>query len=152
GPFRSRAADHAAGRFTRWRAVDGGGHRRNVGRDLGAGTAPGRDPRTYEWNREHYSSPLRTKLVAPGRSGVGFHIEIQRLRYRRIGTVRSGGYTVSNFERFVAVKPISDVLKAIALDPPAWTRLEPQSVTGDPTPGLEARVHDPLWALARQWQ
>ena len=35
---------------------------------------------------------------------------------------------------------------------PSWTRLEPQSVTGDPRPGLEARVHDPLWLLCRQWQ
>src|ERR687888_2443549 len=35
---------------------------------------------------------------------------------------------------------------------PSWTRLEPQSVTGDPSPGLEARVHDPLWLLCRQWQ
>jgi hypothetical protein len=39
-----------------------------------------------------------------------------------------------------------------ALKPPSWTRLEPQSVTGDPRPGIEARVHDPLWFLARQWQ
>lgn len=38
------------------------------------------------------------------------------------------------------------------LEPPGWTRIEPQSVSGDPTPGLEARVHDPLWLLARQWQ
>jgi hypothetical protein len=38
------------------------------------------------------------------------------------------------------------------LQPPGWTRLEPQSVSGDPTPGLEARLHDPLWLLARQWQ
>ena len=35
---------------------------------------------------------------------------------------------------------------------PSWTRLEPQSVSGDPRPGLEARVHDPLWLLCRQWQ
>jgi hypothetical protein len=41
---------------------------------------------------------------------------------------------------------------AFMLEPPGWTRLEPQSVTGDPTPGLEARVHDPLWLLSRQWQ
>ncbi|GIG06728.1 hypothetical protein Cco03nite_34280 [Catellatospora coxensis] len=37
-------------------------------------------------------------------------------------------------------------------DSPAWTRLEPQSVSGDPAPGLQARVHDPAWLLARQWQ
>lgn len=43
-------------------------------------------------------------------------------------------------------------LRALALGPAAWTRLEPQSVSGDPSPGLEARVHDPLWMLARQWQ
>src|SRR6266702_4506349 len=38
------------------------------------------------------------------------------------------------------------------IEPPAWTRLEPQSVSGDPRPGLEARIHDPLWMLTRQWQ
>jgi hypothetical protein len=59
---------------------------------------------------------------------------------------------MSNFESLVTVKAVPDVLKAIALEPAAWTRLEPQSVTGDPTPGLDARVHDPLWALVRQWQ
>jgi hypothetical protein len=33
----------------------------------------------------------------------------------------------------------------------SWTRLEPR--TRDPLlPGLAARVHDPLWLLARQWQ
>src|ERR1700757_255232 len=37
-------------------------------------------------------------------------------------------------------------------DPPTWTRLEPQSTLGDPRPGVEARVHDPLWLLGRQWQ
>jgi hypothetical protein len=37
-------------------------------------------------------------------------------------------------------------------NPPSWTRLEPQSITGDPRPGIEARVHDPLWMLGRQWQ
>ncbi|MGI8457662.1 MAG: hypothetical protein ACR2LI_06085 [Propionibacteriaceae bacterium] len=36
--------------------------------------------------------------------------------------------------------------------PPSWTRLEPQSTSGDPRPGIEARVHDPLWLLGRQWQ
>ena len=36
--------------------------------------------------------------------------------------------------------------------PPSWTRLEPQGTSGDPRPGVEARVHDPLWMLGRQWQ
>jgi hypothetical protein len=52
--------------------------------------------------------------------------------------------------RVQAVEPA--VSLAFLAEPPAWTRLEPQSVSGDPTPGLEARVHDPLWLLARQWQ
>lgn len=43
-------------------------------------------------------------------------------------------------------------LVAIALGPPGWTRLEPQSVSGDPRPGAEARIADPLWMLGRQWQ
>jgi hypothetical protein len=33
-----------------------------------------------------------------------------------------------------------------------WDRIEPRCRANDPTPGLEARVHDPLWLLARQWQ
>ncbi len=46
----------------------------------------------------------------------------------------------------------SALVPAFLVEPPGWTRLEPQSVSGDPSPGLEARVHDPLWLLARQWQ
>jgi hypothetical protein len=33
-----------------------------------------------------------------------------------------------------------------------WDRIEPRCRVNDPAPGLEARVHDPLWLLARQWQ
>lgn len=50
-------------------------------------------------------------------------------------------------------KPVStSIAAAFLLQPPGWTRLEPQSVSGDPTPGIEARLHDPLWMLTRQWQ
>lgn len=43
--------------------------------------------------------------------------------------------------------------EALALaEPPTHTRLEPQGTTGDPRPGVEARVHDPLWLMGRQWQ
>jgi hypothetical protein len=34
----------------------------------------------------------------------------------------------------------------------SWTRLEPRVRRSDPAVGLEARLHDPLWMLARQWQ
>ncbi|GAB3157553.1 hypothetical protein GCM10027290_58810 [Micromonospora sonneratiae] len=34
----------------------------------------------------------------------------------------------------------------------SWTRLEPGARSDDLAPGLQARVHDPLWLLARQWQ
>jgi hypothetical protein len=37
-------------------------------------------------------------------------------------------------------------------DPPALVRLEPDSTTGDPAPGAEARLADPAWLLGRQWQ
>ena len=37
-------------------------------------------------------------------------------------------------------------------DLPAQVRLEPDSITGDPTPGAEARIGDPAWMLGRQWQ
>lgn len=33
-----------------------------------------------------------------------------------------------------------------------WTRLEPGTRNEDLRVGLQARVHDPLWLLARQWQ
>lgn len=63
--------------------------------------------------------------------------------------------TVSTFnsyellaERPVAFKEISTVLLA----PPAWTRLEPQTLSGEPDAGITMRVADPLWMLARQWQ
>jgi hypothetical protein len=49
-------------------------------------------------------------------------------------------------DRFVQIESF-----ALA-NPPTWTRLEPQSLAGDPRPGIEARVHDPLWLLGRQWQ
>ena len=56
-------------------------------------------------------------------------------------------------ENLVVAKAVPEVLRAVALfAPPAWTRLEPQSVTGDPAPGLTAALHDPLWLLGRQWQ
>jgi hypothetical protein len=34
----------------------------------------------------------------------------------------------------------------------SWTRIEPRVRRSDPAIGLEARIHDPLWLLARQWQ
>src|SRR5262245_9885107 len=33
-----------------------------------------------------------------------------------------------------------------------WNRIEPRCRATGLEPGLEARVHDPLWLLARQWQ
>src|SRR3712207_5444245 len=33
-----------------------------------------------------------------------------------------------------------------------WTRLEPYARLEDVETGLQARVHDPAWLLARQWQ
>lgn len=33
-----------------------------------------------------------------------------------------------------------------------WSRLEPQTSSADVDPGVAARVYDPLWLLARQWQ
>jgi hypothetical protein len=33
-----------------------------------------------------------------------------------------------------------------------WARLEPRARDKSLAPGLEARVHDPLWMLGRQWQ
>jgi hypothetical protein len=50
----------------------------------------------------------------------------------------------------------ADLLEIVArlplADPPALVRLEPDSTTGDPAPGAEARLADPAWMLGRQWQ
>lgn len=53
---------------------------------------------------------------------------------------------------FLIVKQLSPILNFTVGESPAWTRLEPQATSGDPTPGIEARLHDPLWSLLRQWQ
>ena len=54
---------------------------------------------------------------------------------------------------FVTTRPVPEILRAISIiEPPVWTRLEPVSASGDPTPGLAAAIHDPLWILGRQWQ
>jgi hypothetical protein len=37
-------------------------------------------------------------------------------------------------------------------EPIRWARLEPRSLDKSLAPGLEARVHDPLWLFGRQWQ
>ena len=55
-------------------------------------------------------------------------------------------------EGFRATTVSQSIAASFLLQPPGWTRLEPQSVSGDPTPGLQARLHDPLWMLTRQWQ
>lgn len=53
---------------------------------------------------------------------------------------------------FLRTDRFSSIGAIASIAPPSWTRLEPQGRSGDPTPGLEARLHDPLWLLGRQWQ
>lgn len=53
---------------------------------------------------------------------------------------------------FISTVVQQEALALALVNPPSWTRLEPQTTSGDPRPGLEARVHDPLWLLCRQWQ
>jgi hypothetical protein len=48
------------------------------------------------------------------------------------------------------LRSIAETLKTT--EPPAMVRLEPDSTTGDPKPGTEARIADPAWMLGRQWQ
>jgi hypothetical protein len=52
----------------------------------------------------------------------------------------------------ISAERISATLATVALVPPALTRLEPQSISGDPAPGASAVVADALWMLGRQWQ
>src|SRR5215470_6948943 len=54
--------------------------------------------------------------------------------------------------KFISTEKFSQMQVLALADPPSWTRLEPQSTLGDPRPGIEARIHDPLWLLGRQWQ
>ncbi len=56
-----------------------------------------------------------------------------------------------SFDLF-ASKIAAESLSLIFFDPPGLTRLEPQSVSGDPQHGAHAVVADPLWLLGRQWQ
>src|SRR5438034_8330011 len=53
---------------------------------------------------------------------------------------------------FISTNRFTDFEAFALAAPPTLTRLEPQSTAGDPRPGVEARVHDPLWFLGRQWQ
>lgn len=39
-----------------------------------------------------------------------------------------------------------------SISEPSMVRLEPDSITGDPAPGAEARIADAAWMLGRQWQ
>src|SRR6188768_3576812 len=34
----------------------------------------------------------------------------------------------------------------------SWTRIEPQTRNAEMKTSVQARIHDPLWLLARQWQ
>jgi hypothetical protein len=52
----------------------------------------------------------------------------------------------------IIARPWNSALVTLLTRPPSWTRLEPQTATGNPAVGLSAGVHDPLWLLARQWQ
>jgi hypothetical protein len=45
-----------------------------------------------------------------------------------------------------------DLSSAIFVAPPALTRLEPRSVSGDPKHGVDAVTADALWMIGRQWQ
>ena len=44
------------------------------------------------------------------------------------------------------------IAEKLKIPSPAMVRLEPDSTTGDPKPGTEARIADPAWMLGRQWQ
>jgi hypothetical protein len=54
--------------------------------------------------------------------------------------------------REFANAPSLGIVTGIFRAPPAMTRLEPKSASGDPAPGVAMAIHDPMWLLARQWQ
>ena len=43
---------------------------------------------------------------------------------------------MADFNKLITSGTVPEILNALTLEPPAWTRLEPQSVTGDPRPGV----------------
>ncbi|MDR7126398.1 hypothetical protein [Pseudotabrizicola sp. 4114] len=51
-------------------------------------------------------------------------------------------------ERGFAFNDIIDIL----VKPVAWTRLEPQTRSGNPDAWLATKIHDAAWMLGRQWQ
>jgi hypothetical protein len=55
--------------------------------------------------------------------------------------------TATVHERLAGIAGLLQVV-----DPPAMVRIEPDSITGNPAPGSEARIADPAWMLGRQWQ
>lgn len=52
----------------------------------------------------------------------------------------------------IASRGLSEAWRSIATRIPVLTRLEPQSLSGDPRHGAVAAIGDPLWLLGRQWQ
>ena len=101
--------------------------------------------------RPDHPGPLRTRLVLAGTGDASDGDGSAGERPLRVGPpaqVREGLIMTGSFLTRIDYPAVF----ALGAGSPSWTRLEPQSVTGDPTPGLEARVHDPLWLLCRQWQ
>jgi len=52
----------------------------------------------------------------------------------------------------IADARLRSIAEKLKITEPAMVRLEPDSTTGDPRPGTEARIADPAWMLGRQWQ
>ena len=52
----------------------------------------------------------------------------------------------------IATEALSGAFASIVMTPPALTRLEPQTLSGDPRHGADAVVADALWMIGRQWQ
>src|SRR5262249_48952015 len=55
-------------------------------------------------------------------------------------------------DRFQRLPPGRSIAECVMASITIWNRVEPRARATDMKAGLEARVHDPLWLLARQWQ
>ena len=53
---------------------------------------------------------------------------------------------------FIKAVPFAPDAARVQAFPRSLTRIEPSIADGTPTYGVEARIHDPLWFLLRQWQ
>ena len=63
------------------------------------------------------------------------------------------GFDPVSFTTSTVSDQVASIVERLqVVDPLTMVRVEPDSTTGNPAPGAEARLADPAWMLGRQWQ